>query len=248
MSHYWKILYHESFFIPEPTLTEKNCPDQTSRISIITGGNTGVGYQLCKILYAHNGTVYLTSRNIEKGNTAIQKIKEAHPDSKGRLELLQLDLGDLTTIKKSAEEFQRKEKKLHFLCNNAGVMMPPAGSKTTQDYELQIGTNCIAPWLFSYLLKDTLVETAKTAPPNSVRVAWAGSAAIDLFSPSKIMNEQGGVIVQKTPSSNYGISKVGNRYLAKGFADETKGSGVVSVVCPDFPFSFVYTSSIQSRS
>jgi retinol dehydrogenase 12 len=85
---------------------------------------------------------------------------------------LRLDLDDLTTIKKSAEEFLAKETRLDVLWNNAGVMIPPQGSKTKQGYELQLGTNNVAPFLFTKFLTPLLVETAKSATKGSVRVLW----------------------------------------------------------------------------
>ena len=69
----------------------------------------------------------------------IEDIKKAVVDSTGQLVFLYLDFNDLTTIKSSAAEFLSKEKKLHVLFNNAGVMRPPQGSKTVQGYELQLG-------------------------------------------------------------------------------------------------------------
>ena len=66
-------------------------------------------------------------------------MKTNFPDSKGELVFLHLDLDDLSTIKKSAEEFLSKEQKLDVLWNNAGVMVPPQGSKTKQGYEMQLG-------------------------------------------------------------------------------------------------------------
>lgn len=73
-------------------------------------------------------------------------------------------------IKPSAEEFLSREKRLDVLSNNAGVMMSPQSSKTEQGYELQLGTNCLAPFLFTKLLTLMLVQTAKPNLPGSVRV------------------------------------------------------------------------------
>lgn len=145
----------QSGWIPTPPLTEQNLPDQTGKVwsprgcqlrvkpecidltlraqvVIVTGGNAGVGFELCKILYSHNATVYLAGRSEEKCNKALAAIKTAAPDSKGQIAFLKLDLGDLASIKASADEFLSKEKRLDWLCNNAGVMIPPKGSKTTQ--------------------------------------------------------------------------------------------------------------------
>jgi len=198
----------------------------------VTGGYVGVGFELGKLLYQKNGTVYVAGRSPEKASKAIEDIKSAFPGSNGKLEFLQLDLADLTTIKKSAEEFLFKEQRLDVLWNNAGVMMPPIESKTAQGYELQMGTNCLGPYLFTQLLHPILKKTAASAPANSVRVAWAGSLAIDLSSP------KGGVEWDASGSPkasttnkqyNYAVSKLGNLLLASEFARRTGGEGIISV-------------------
>lgn len=96
---------------------------------IITGGYSGIGFQLAKIVYGKNATVYLAGRRTREGLNAI---KEITAPAKGRLEFLSLDLSDLTSIKKSAEEFMAQESQLDILWNNAGVMGTPKDQKTTQ--------------------------------------------------------------------------------------------------------------------
>lgn len=61
----------------------------------------------------------------------MDEIKAAAPDSKGRLDFLKLDLADLPSIKKTVDDFLSREQKLHVLTNNAGIMIPPAGSVDT---------------------------------------------------------------------------------------------------------------------
>lgn len=195
----------------------------------MTGASSGVGKELTQILYSHDAKVYVAARSQEKADKAIADIKSAFPKANGELVFLHLDLDDLTTIKKSAEEFLAKETKLDVLWNNAGVMIPPQGSKTKQCYELQLGTNNVAPFLFTKLLTPLLVQTAKTAPPNSVRVVWVSSSAVN-FSPI------GGIDLDNMDYKRdesiwkkYGISKVGNYYHATQFSKLHKTDGIVSV-------------------
>ena len=82
------------------------------------------------MLYAKDGTVYIAARSEEKIVRAIKALKAELPLSSGRLIALSLDLADLSTIKSSADDFLSKEERLDVLFHNAGVMMPPAGSKT----------------------------------------------------------------------------------------------------------------------
>jgi len=144
-------IFSQSYFIAGPALTEKNLPDLKGKVSrdpvpqpedmeiqalaqvfIVTGGNSGCGCELVKLLYQKSGTVYVAGRSAERCTTAIEKIKAEFGESGGRLEFLKVDLGDLTTIKRAAEEFMGKEQRLDVLWNNAGVMEPPKGSVTAQ--------------------------------------------------------------------------------------------------------------------
>ncbi|KXH26601.1 hypothetical protein CSIM01_02902 [Colletotrichum simmondsii] len=164
-------------FPPKPAFTEQNLPEQAGRVFIITGGASGIGLELCKILYAANATIYIATRSSEKIAAAIKTIKVLHSSSNGRLEPLILDLADLTTIKPAVESFLARESRLDVLVHNAGVMMPPQGSTTAQGHELQIGTNALGPYLLTRCLEERLRATARLEgmPKGSVRVVWVAS-------------------------------------------------------------------------
>ncbi|KIW10523.1 hypothetical protein PV08_11487 [Exophiala spinifera] len=224
MFHTLRAFWNQSFFIPAPTVTEKNLPDQTGKVYLITGANTGIGYQVAAILYSLNAKVYVGARSESKATAAISSIKSLHPSSKGGLEYLHLNLSDLSTIKSTAEDFMRRESKLHWLDNNAGVMIPPSGSKGAQGMDLQFQTNILGPFLLTKLLLPVLKRTAESEPAGSVRVSWAGSLAVELGSP------KGGMLWKKTPSSseetlddskdirtNYSITKAANYFLGNEF-------------------------------
>ncbi|KAI0400854.1 short-chain dehydrogenase [Xylaria palmicola] len=228
ISHYISAAYQ--LFPGKPTYTEEDIPDLSGKVYLVTGANTGIGKEVARILYSKNATVWIAARNAEKGVNAIASLKEAHPESNGRLELLQLDLGDLSTIKASVETFLAKETRLDVLFNNAGVMFPPNGSKTAQGFELQLGTNCLGPFLLTQLLTPTLVATARSAPKGSVRVVWTSSSA------AEHLNPRGGVDVASLGSERrtfyawkYGISKAGNYYHATEYARRHRDDGIVSV-------------------
>lgn len=183
---------------PKPTLTEKNLEDQTGKVGIapcefaraddykvflITGSSSGVGEQLAKILYQHNAKVYVAVRSEEKAKKAIDGIKAAHPDSKGELVFLKLDLGDLSTIKPTADEFMAKESLLNVLWLNAGVMVPPQGSKTVQGHELQFGTNNLGHFLLVKYLRPALLKAVSVSSAASTRVVWVSSSAAEFAAP-----------------------------------------------------------------
>lgn len=116
-------------------------------------------------------------------------------------------------------------------------MIPPQGSQTKQGYELQLGTNNVAPFLFTRFLTPVLRETAKTAEKGTVRVVWVSSSVAEGASPNGGV-EMGNLDykVDKGPWIKYAVSKAGNILQAKEFGRLYRGDGIVSVVC--FHISF----------
>ena len=172
----------------------------------------------------------MAARSSEKVSQTINEIKSRHPRSTGELIYLHLDLEDLSGIEQSAKEFLSKERQPHVLWNNAGVI-PPKGSKTKQGYELQLGTNALAPFLFTKLLTPILISTAKTAPLGSVRVVWLSSSAAEAFAP------HGGVDMNnldyksdKNAIHKYAASKAANTLYSQKFSRRYGGDGIISVV------------------
>jgi retinol dehydrogenase 12 len=220
----------QSFFIPAPTFTGRNLPDQTGKVHIVTGGYAGCGEELVRLLYEKNATVYIAGRSKEKAAKSIASVMGKHPDSTGKIGFLQLDLSNFRTVKPAVEEFVSKETRLDVLTNNAGVMTPPAGSKDSHSHELQMGTNCLGPFLFSELLQPILQRTASSSPPGSVRVTWAASIASQLYSPQNGVDfgEDGNPRILG-PRTDYGQTKAGNIFLATETARRYGKSGIVSV-------------------
>ncbi|KAK0621012.1 short chain dehydrogenase reductase [Immersiella caudata] len=216
-----------------PTFTEKNISDLSGKVYLITGSNTGIGKELAQILYSANATVYMACRTESKARNAMQDIRSAAPSSKGRLEFLPLDLSDLRTVKAAAEQFIASQTKLHVLFNNAGVMVPPDGQKTAQGYDLQLGTNCLGPFLLTQLLTPTLARTAEEVPVGTVRVVWVASMAAELYSVKDGVDMSNlaakGYIREPGAMEKYGISKAGNYFHSVEYARRHKKDGIVSV-------------------
>jgi retinol dehydrogenase 12 len=100
----------------------------------VTGGYSGVGFELCQILYKHNATVYIAGRSESKASSAISNIKKASPKSSGRLEFLLIDLSDFSTIKSGIEAFTAQQQRLDVLVNNAGVSGIASPPRKTRKY------------------------------------------------------------------------------------------------------------------
>jgi NAD(P)-dependent dehydrogenase (short-subunit alcohol dehydrogenase family) len=154
-------------------------------VFIVTGGDSGVGLALVKILYHAGGKVYIAGRSREKAAQAIDDIKAAASDREGygQLEFLELDLSDLRTVKHAVEGFKSKETRLDVLWNNAAVSSCPPDSRSAQGMEMQMATNPVGPYLFTELLQPLLWETAKLTPEGSVRVVWTASLVAEMQAP-----------------------------------------------------------------
>ncbi|UMY64347.1 MULTISPECIES: oxidoreductase [unclassified Flavobacterium] len=140
--------------------TADNMASQHGKTILITGANSGIGFEATKVLSKKGAHIIMTSRNLQKGNEALEAIKKGSPNAK--LDLMQLDLADFHSIKKFSDEFHSKYSKLDVLVNNAGVMNPPKREVTKQNFEVQFGTNHLGHFLLTGLLLDTLKNT-----PNS---------------------------------------------------------------------------------
>ncbi|KAK9320878.1 hypothetical protein V1517DRAFT_328031 [Lipomyces orientalis] len=218
-----------SLFPPPARLTEKELGNQSGKVFIVTGASGGLGRHLVDILYQHNGKIYVAARSEAKASTAIKEIRAKHPESTGELVFLHLDLNDLTTIKRTAQEFLSKESRLDVLWNNAGVMVPPQGSKTAQGYELQLGTNNVAPFLLTKLLLPVLKTTAKVSPRNTVRVVWVSSSAAQFAPKPAIDFSNINYTREESIWPKYMRSKAGNVLHSAELARRTRVDGIISL-------------------
>jgi NAD(P)-dependent dehydrogenase (short-subunit alcohol dehydrogenase family) len=136
--------------------TAENIPDLTGKIAIVTGANSGIGYEMARALARKAATVILACRNKPKGESAVKQIDQEYPGAKA--ELMQLDLSDLALVRHFADEFTRHYNRLDILINNAGIMATPFG-KTTDGFELQFGTNHLGHFALTGLLLDLIIRT-----------------------------------------------------------------------------------------
>ena len=140
--------------------TTNNIPSQQGKTFLITGANSGLGFEATKVLSKKGAHIIMTARNLQKGNEALEAIKKENPNAK--LDLMLLDLADFESIRNFSNEFHSKYSKLDVLINNAGVMNPPKREVTKQHFEVQFGTNHLGHFLLTGLLLDILKNT-----PNS---------------------------------------------------------------------------------
>ncbi len=134
--------------------TTSDIPDQSGRVAIVTGANTGLGYHAAAALAQTGAHVVLAVRNLEKGNLALARIVAAHPDADVTLQ--ELDLSSLASVRAAAAALRKSYPRIDLLINNAGVMWTPK-QVTDDGFEMQFGTNHLGHFALSGLLLDNLL-------------------------------------------------------------------------------------------
>ncbi|KAI9851150.1 MAG: hypothetical protein M1838_004359 [Thelocarpon superellum] len=217
-------------FPPAPTFTERSVGDLSGKVVMITGAASGAGLELARLLYGKSATVYVVARSLDRVNQAIELIHSSAPDAGGRLMPLVMDLAELQTIKPAVQQFLDQESRLDVLVHNAGVMMPPAGSKTKTGHDLELATNCLGPFVLSRLMESILRRTASSgvAPPHTVRVVWV-SSMIHTYEKGIEFDARGDPRVQAKAMDNYMQTKVGQVFLATKEAERLGPDGVTCV-------------------
>ena len=136
--------------------TTKDIPNQKGKTVIVTGGNTGIGFETALALFGAGANVTIACRDKAKAEKAIIGM-EARKGT-GSLEVGILDLASLQSVRQFAKTFIEQHKHLHLLINNAGVASPPP-SKTSEGYELQFGVNFLGHFALTGLLYPLLLAT-----------------------------------------------------------------------------------------
>ncbi|KAF2205456.1 NAD(P)-binding protein [Delitschia confertaspora ATCC 74209] len=225
-------------FPPAPSLTEKNLYSLAGKVVLITGATSGIGLELANIVYGAGANVHITGRDSVKIEEALKTIRGIRNTEKGAtVKGWTLDLADLSSIKGSAEKFLEGVERLDVLVHNAGVMKPPKGSKTKHNHDLEMGTNCLGPYLLNHFLSPLLLKTASFAPESSVRIVWLSSMVAVATVKNGIHwdEEKDAPKMLNNVMENYMQSKVGNTFLAAEMARELGPGGVVCVsVHPGF--------------
>ncbi len=149
--------------------TEADVPDQSGRVAIVTGSNTGLGYETARVLAARGAHVVLAVRKVEKGQAAAAKITDLSP--RADIKVQPLDVSSLQSVRTSAEEIKAAYPRIDLLINNAGVMYVPKRELTKDGFEMQFGTNHLGPFALTGLLLDHLL------PVPGSRVVMVASMA-----------------------------------------------------------------------
>lgn len=139
--------------------TTKDIPDQSGKIVIVTGGNSGLGYESVLALAEKNATVIMASRDQAKALTAISQIKQQIPQAK--IEFQPLDLASLASVRTFANDFKADYNQLDILINNAGISTNNR-QETTDGFEMHLGVNHLGHFALTGLLLELLLNTPQS--------------------------------------------------------------------------------------
>lgn len=196
--------------------------DLSGKVFVVTGANSGIGLTTVQQLAKQGATVVLACRRVSEGEKARAEI--AAGGVKGTIEVAELDLSDLASVRRFAERFLSTHTALHGLVNNAGVMNTPQG-KTKDGFETQFGVNHLGHFLLTELLLDVLKRSAPS------RIVNLSSCYHDVANGHEGRIEFEDLNFERRPYNgwaSYAQSKLANVLHAKELAKRLAGTGVVT--------------------
>lgn len=194
--------------------------DQSGKVAIVTGAGSGLGFETVRALAGKNAKVVMAVRNAAKGREAAARIKKDCP--RADVDVMELDLADLSSVRKFAQDFTKRFSRLDLLINNAGVMVPPYG-KTVDGFELQFGTNHLGHFALTVLLIDML----KKVSGSRIVTVSSGAHAFGMLDFDDLNWEKR----RYNAWQAYGDSKLANLYFTRELQRrlDEEGSDVLAV-------------------
>jgi len=138
--------------------TPQRLVDQTGKTFVVTGANSGIGFEACKHLVGANANIVMLCRNPEKANAAAAKLQTLATGDNA-IDVIEMDLADLSSVRAAAVNVLKTAPKIDALVNNAGIMFPPRRTLTDDGFELQFGVNHLGHFLLTGLLKERVIES-----------------------------------------------------------------------------------------
>ncbi len=205
--------------------TTQDIPNLSGKTIIVTGGNSGIGYEAVKAFSEKGAVVISACRDTIKGEKAKNDILVEFPQAK--IEVIALDLMDLESVRKFSEIYKSKYKKLDVLLNNAGIMMSPYGL-TKDGFESQLGTNHLGHFALTGLLLKLILNTPDSRIVNISSMAHK-MGKMDF---NNLLFEKG---KDYTPIKAYGRSKIANLLFTSELQRKLEATGSKSIVVSAHP-------------
>ena len=185
--------------------TVNDMPDLTGKVIVVTGANSGIGFEAAKEFARRGAQTIMACRSMDKAQAALDQIQAEIPNAPA--EIMQLDLASQKSVRQFADAFKAKYDRLDVLANNAGIMMVPYGV-TEDGFERQFGTNHLGHFALTGLLIDLLIKTPGARVVNvSSNAHRSGVMNFD-----NLMYENGDGY---SPMGAYGRSKLANLLFTK---------------------------------
>lgn len=178
--------------------------NQTGKVIIITGANSGLGFEAAKALVGKGAEVILAVRTLSKGEDAAEQIRATHANA--TVHVMELNLADLSSVAAFADAFNAKFDRLNVLINNAGVGIGQEG-QTADGFEIKFGTNHLGHFALTGQLLDLLLSTPNSRVVNVASVV-AENATMNF---DDVMFEQ-----EYSATGTYGQSKLANLLFTRG--------------------------------
>ncbi len=131
--------------------------EQDGRVAVVTGANSGLGFEVAKVLALQGATVVLACRDLEKGERAAARIAAGGGGDRARLSMIELDLASLAAVRRAAAEIRSRHQRLDLLVNNAGIMHVLPYQTSADGIELTFATNHLGHFALTGLLIDRLL-------------------------------------------------------------------------------------------
>jgi NAD(P)-dependent dehydrogenase (short-subunit alcohol dehydrogenase family) len=216
--------------------TEADIPAQDGRVAVVTGANSGIGFETARALAAKGARVVLACRDEGRGREAESRIRDAVADADVRFE--PLDLSSLASVEQFAEKLLAEESRLDILCNNAGVMMPPLGH-TADGFEMQLGVNHLG----HFALTGRLLGRLQASPGARVVALSSLAHFVGSIDFGNLNAERG---YNRTLA--YGRSKVANLLFARELQRRFEKAGTAAIAAAAHPGSTRTNLQRHSRS
>lgn len=212
--------------------TTASIPDQTGRIAIVTGANSGIGYETAKALAAKGAQVVLACRDPERCEEAVARLATEVPGAQAAF--MELDLAELASVRAFAQDFRERFPRLDLLVNNAGVMVPPPGV-TADGFETQMGVNHLGHFALTGLLWPHLLlsDAPRVVVVSSMAHKWGCLDVKRLGQPRRGCCCKGGCACGSWKA--YGDSKLANLLFMNELASVARGAKPGMVVAAAHP-------------
>jgi NAD(P)-dependent dehydrogenase (short-subunit alcohol dehydrogenase family) len=194
-------------------------PDMKGKTVVVTGANSGIGFETAAALASMGARVLVTARNADKGRAAVSAIAQ-RLGAEGLVQLVVFDLADLASVRRGAAEILEQAPHLDVLVNNAGLVLTER-AETVDGYEATFATNHLGPFLLTNLLLDRITGSAPSRIVNVASSAHNGARRGMPFDDLQSEKRYRGMRV-------YGQSKLANILFTLELARRLEGRGVTA--------------------